>query len=181
MLPLSWSEDRVVVRAVASAHTPALHALLVECVDTVSLDPTFQEVAEREIGTLVERSVIQESQDRGFRMRSLHVGPTDGLAGYFHLTEDLPRPGEVWISMLAIRPRFRRSGVGTAAMRSLLRILSTQGFCFGLARVYLTNVPALRFWTQRGFTEVTQHRGTYVDYDQDRPCVVLRAPLDSVA
>ena len=132
MLPLSWSEDKVVVRAVESAHIPALHALFVECVDTVSLDPTFQEVAEREIGTLVERSVIQESQDRGFRMRSLHVGPTDGLAGYFHLTEDLPRPGEVWISML---------------------------------------------WTQRGFTEVTQHRGTYVDYDQDRPCVVLRAPL----
>ena len=48
--------------------------------------PTFAEVPESEIGELVEQSVADESQERGFRMRSIHVGPAEELAGYFHLT-----------------------------------------------------------------------------------------------
>lgn len=175
MLPLTWSEAQVTVRAVKPEDTPALHAMFLECIDTLSLDPTFAEVDENEVATLVEQSVAQESQDRGFRMRSLHVDPNDHLAGYFHLSEDMPRPNEVWLSMIAIRPRFRRSGVGSAAIRSLMRILADRGFRFALGRIYLANIPALRFWTELGFTKIVRHRDTYVHYEHERPCVVLQA------
>ena len=177
MLPRAWSEGQIVVRAVEVAQTPALHAAVTECVDVVALDPTFAEVPESTVGELVEQSVAEEAQERGFRMRSIHVGPAEELAGYFHLTEDVPTAGEVCLSILAIRPRFRRSGVGTAVIKSLKRVLSAQGFRFALGPVYLANVPALRFWTRLGFTEIVPRRGEYVSYEREKPCIVLRASL----
>ena len=177
MLPSTWSEGQIVVRAVEVAQTPALHAAVTECVDIVALDPTFAEVPESEVGELVEQSVADESQERGFRMRSIHVGPDEELAGYFHLMEDVPNAGDTWLSILAIRPRFRRSGVGTTLIKSLKSVLAAEGFRFALARVYLANVPALQFWTRLGFTEIVPHRGDYIGQDLGKPCIVLRASL----
>ena len=177
MTPLAWSEGQIAVRAVGEAQTPALHATFLECTDAAALDPTFAEVPESEIAELVERSAADESQERGFRMRSIHVGPAGELAGYFHLMEDVPAAGDAWLSILAIRPRFRRSGVGTAVVARLKRELSAGGFRFAPARVYLDNVPALRFWMRQGFTEVVPHRGDYVGSDLGKACIVLRASL----
>ena len=177
MLPRAWSEGQIIVRAVEVAQTPALHAAVTECVDIVGLDPTFAEVPESTVGELVEQSVADESQERGFRMRSIHVGPAEELAGYFHLMEDVPNAGDAWLSILAIRPRFRRSGVGTTLIKSLKSVLAAQGFRFALARVYLTNVPALQFWTRLEFTEIVPHRGNYIGHDLGKPCIVLRASL----
>ena len=177
MLPRTWSEGQILVRAVEVAQTPALHAVSLECVDTVALDPTFAEVPESTVGELVERSIAEEAQERGFRMMSIHVGPTEELAGYFHIMEDVPNPGDAWLSILSIRPRFRRSGVGTTLIGSLKRVLAAEGFRFALARVYLANVPALQFWTRLGFTEIVPHRGDYVGHDEGKPCIVLRASL----
>ena len=91
--------------------------------------------------------------------------------------EDVPNAGDAWLSILSIRPRFRRSGVGTTLIGNLKRVLSAEGFRFALARVYLVNVPALQFWAQLGFTEVVPHRGNYVGHDLGKPCIVLRASL----
>ena len=177
MLPSTWSEGEIVVRTVKAAQTSALHAVSLECVDTVALDPTFAEVPESEISELVEQSVADESQERGFRMRSIHVGPAEELAGYFHLMEDVPNAGDAWLSILSIRPQFRRSGVGTTLIGSLKRVLTAEGFRFALARVYLTNVPALQFWTRLGFTEIVPHRGDYIGHQLGKSCIVLRASL----
>ena len=87
MLPSTWSEGQIVVRAVEVAQTPTLHAAVTECMDIAALDPTFAKVPEGEVGELVDQSVAGESQERGFRMRSIHVGPAEELAGYFHLME----------------------------------------------------------------------------------------------
>ena len=106
MVPLAWSEGQTAVRAVEAAQTRALHAAFLECADAAALDPTFAEVPESEIAELVERSAADESQERGFRMRSILVGPAGELAGYLHLMEDVPAPGDAWLSILAIRPRF---------------------------------------------------------------------------
>ena len=177
MLPSTWSEGQIVVRAVEVAQTSALHAAILECVDIVALDPTFAEVPESEVGELVKQSVAEEAQERGFRMRSIHVGPAEELAGYFHLMEDVPCVGDAWLSILAIRPRFRRSGVGTTLIKSLKMVLAAEGFRFALARVYLANVPALQFWTRLGFTEIVPHRGDYIGHDLGKPCIVLRASV----
>ena len=128
MVPLAWSEGQIAVRAVGEAQTPALHATFLECTDAAALDPTFAEVPESEIAELVERSAADESQERGFRMRGIHVGPAGELAGYFHLMEDVPAAGDAWLSILAIRPRFRRSGVGTAVVARLKRELAAERF-----------------------------------------------------
>ena len=177
MVPLAWSEGQTAVRAVSAAQTPALHAAFLECADAAELDPSFAPVPEGEIAELVARSEADASRDRGFRMRSIHAGPAGELAGYFHLMEDVPEPGDAWLSILAIRLRFRRSGVGTAVIARLKRELAAGGFRFALARVYLANVPALRFWMRQGFTEVVPHRGDYVGADLGKPCIVLRATL----
>ena len=57
MLPSTWSEEQIVVRAVEVPQTPALHDAVTECVDIVALDPTFAEVPVSEVGELVEQSV----------------------------------------------------------------------------------------------------------------------------
>ena len=110
-------------------------------------------------------------------MRSIHVGPDGELAGYFHLMEDVPDAGDAWLSILAVRPRFRGSGVGTAVVAGLKRELASRGFRFVLGRVYLANVPALRFWMRQGFTEVVPHRGEYVGCELEKACIVLRTSL----
>ena len=149
--------------------------------DIVGLDPTFAEVPESTVGELVEQSVADESQERGFRMRSIHVGPAEELAGYFHLMEDVPNVGDAWLSILAIRPRFRRGGVGTTLIKSLKRVLAAEGFRFALARVYLANVPALQFWTRLGFTEIVPHRGELRKLRTwEKACIVLRSSLEWV-
>ena len=178
MVTLAWSDGRIAVRAVEPSQTPALHAAFLECSDAAAVDPTFAEVPESEIAELVERSITEHSQERGFRMRSIHLGPAGELAGYIHLMEDVPAPGDVWLSILAIRPRFRGSGVGTAVVAGLKRELAARGFRFALARVYLANVPALRFWMRQGFTEVVPHRGDYVGCELGNYCIVLRAALE---
>ena len=127
MLPLARSEGPIAVRAVEESQTPALHAAFLECSDAAAVDPTFAEVPESEIGELVERSIAEDSQERRFRMRSIHVGLAEELAGYFHLMEDVPDAGDAWLSILAIRPRFRRSGVGTAVVAGLKRELAVPG------------------------------------------------------
>ena len=177
-MPFVWSEGQTTVRAVAAAQTLALHAVFLECADAAALDPSFASVPEGEIAELVARSEADASQQRGFRMRSIHAGPVGELAGYFHLMEDVPAPGDAWLSILAIRPRFRQSGVGTAVIARLRRELYAGGFRCALARVYLANVPALSFWMRQGFTEVVPHRGDYVGSELGKPCIVLRAALD---
>ena len=128
MTPLAWSEGQIAVREVEAGQTPALHAAFLECADAAALDPTFAAVPESEIAELVDRSATDASRERGFRMWSIHVGPGGELAGYFHLMEDVPAPGDAWLSILAIRPRFRRSGVGTAVVTRLKRELAAEGF-----------------------------------------------------
>ena len=44
MIPLVWSEGQITFRAVKAEETPALHALFLECADTMPVDPTFAEV-----------------------------------------------------------------------------------------------------------------------------------------
>ena len=178
MVLLAWSEGQIAVRAIGEAQTPALHATFLECTDAAALDPTFAEVPESEIAELVERSAADESQERGFRMRGIHVGPAGELAGYFHLMEDVPAAGDAWLSILAIRPRFRRSGMSARqSWPASSGSWAAAGFRYALAQVYLANVPALRFWMRQGFTEVVPHRGNYVGYEREKPCIVLRASL----
>ena len=178
MVQLTWSEGQTAVRAVTAAQAPTLHAAFLECADAAVLDPSFAPVPESEIAELVARSEAEAPQERGFRMLSIHAGPAGELAGYLHLMEDVPAAGDAWLSVLAIRPRLRRSGVGTAVIARLKRELAAGGFRFALARVYLANVPALRFWMRQGFTEVVPHRGDYVGSDLGKPCIVLRASVD---
>ena len=172
-----WSDGRIAVRAVEASQTPALHAAFLECSDAAAADPTFAEVPASEIAELVQRSAAEDSQERGFRMRGIHVGTAGELAGYFHLMEDVPAAGDVWLSILAIRPQFRRSGIGTAVVAGLKRELAALGFRFALGRVYLANIPALKFWMRQGFTEVVPHRGDYVGCELGKACLVLRASL----
>ena len=178
MLPSTWSEGQIAVRAVVAAQTPALHAAVTECVDIVALDPTFTEVPESEVGELVKQSVAEEAQERGFRMRSIHVGPAEELAGYFHLHGGCAqRRGRLALdprNPAAIPAQRRRHGHSSKASRACWppRVSASP-----LARVYLANVPALQFWTRLGFTEIVPHRGDYIGQDLGKPCIVLRAPL----
>ena len=178
MVPLAWWDGETAVRAVEAAQTPALHAAFLECADAAALDPTFAEVPgerDRRVGGALgsgrfagARLPHAEHPRRSGRRAGRLLPSHGGRAG---------APGDAWLSILAIRPRFRRSGVGTAVVASLKRELADRGFRFALARVYLDNVPALQFWMRQGFTEVVPHRGDYVGSDLGKPCIVLRASL----
>jgi len=44
-------------------------------------------------------------------------------------------------------------------------------------RVYLKNIPALRFWFSLGFTHVVKHKREHVQIEGDHANIILERPL----
>jgi ribosomal protein S18 acetylase RimI-like enzyme len=45
------------------------------------------------------------------------------------------------------------------------------------ARVYLKNVPAIAFWTRRGFRKIVEHNGRFVHTENAHTNVILERSL----
>jgi ribosomal-protein-alanine N-acetyltransferase len=68
---------------------------------------------------------------------------------------------ETHLDLLAVQPRYRRRGIGTALLRWLEESALTAGVSIVRLEVRESNVSALRFYERMGYRQVRLARGYY--------------------
>ncbi|HET9950310.1 MAG TPA: GNAT family N-acetyltransferase [Candidatus Eisenbacteria bacterium] len=176
-IPEAWRTERARIASVRSVEAPELAAVFRACADVASLDPTFEPVETAEILALVEESERDRGAARGFRMQSIRLQGDDEVIGYYHLREDVPRPGVVALTIFLLRPEFRRGGYGREVAGALLgHLRADTANRAAWARVFLENRRALAFWTALGFRSIVEHKGATVhETGEGRASIILEA------
>jgi GNAT superfamily N-acetyltransferase len=175
MLPREWSSPTLRHRDAQPSDVDLVMAMLAESQDLNAMDPSFGAAPVEEIQALIERS-LQAGCDhpegqRLFQMQLVHRNSE--CVGYWHLTRVPNLEGVVGVSILLIRPAFRRCGVGAEWIQAALAQLrgSVREFW---ARAYLANPRALAFWTSQGLTQVAPFKGAHVHgADSAQPSIIL--------
>ena len=111
-------------------------------------------------------------------MQAIRLVETNDLIGYLHFREATPKPDVVALTMFFIRPEFRSRGYGREVADALIKHLSNDPrnrAAWG--RVCLKNIPALRFWTGRGFTQVVEYKGQHIHMEGEHANVILERVL----
>jgi ribosomal protein S18 acetylase RimI-like enzyme len=160
LLPFRWETVRLVIRDSQLGDVPRLHEIFTACSYVQNWDPTFQIVLQEEIAGLVSKSLHPENEGPVFRLQQLVSKENGKPVGYFHLSHDAPQPNLAWISMFVIHPDFQDQKYASEAIFGLGERLRTLGYSAIQLRVYLTNLPAVRFWVRNGFTRI-------VSYEED--------------
>lgn len=173
-LPEHWTTDRTFVKNVHAGDVETLTSLFNSNSDIAELDPTFAPTDSNEVRALIEESVSSASEGRGFRMQAIRLRDSRTLIGYFHLREAKPRLDIVGMTIFFITPEYRSSGFGREVVDGLIGQLTADTVNnFVWARVFLKNIPALRFWTARGFTRIVEHNGEHIHVDGNHASVIL--------
>ena len=163
---------------VRAAEAEVLTALFNSSSDIAELDPTFRPVEVAEVLGHILESQRSEILEKGFRMQAIRLVDTNDLIGYLHFREATPNPDVVALTMFFIRPEFRSQGFGREVVDALIKLLSDDPknrAAWG--QVWLKNIPALRFWTRRGFTQVVAHKGQHIHVEGDHANIILERVL----
>lgn len=178
MLPPSWQTDRLLVQDAAAADLGVAHACLAESEDVAGLDPAFALVPPAELEAHITRSIDgARLPTRPFQMQMLRLATSGDVVGYWHFMTVPAKPSAVGVSIMLVRPAYRRRGLGRELVAGALGR-------FGCAtreiwaRVYLANLRALEFWPRAGFTELVPHRDAYVSPPAERPSIILSRRLE---
>jgi ribosomal-protein-alanine N-acetyltransferase len=83
------------------------------------------------------------------------------LAGYCVVRQN--RPGSADLDSIAVARRFRRHGIGSALLRSVLLRLRRRGIATVGLMVRRTNAGAIAFYRRYGFSRVKTVPGYYAD------------------
>jgi [ribosomal protein S18]-alanine N-acetyltransferase len=84
-------------------------------------------------------------------------------------------PDEVHINNVAVRPRFRRRGIGLALLERVLRDGAHRGARTAILEVRAGNVAAQALYGRQGFEVVGRRRDYYADPVED--ALVMRASI----
>jgi ribosomal protein S18 acetylase RimI-like enzyme len=172
--PKRWTTERTRIDNVRIAEAEVLTALFNSSSDIAELDPTFRAVDVKEVLGHIEESQRCEMLERGFRMQAIRLVETNELIGYLHFREATPKPDVVALTMFFIRPEFRSKGYGREVADGLLKLLSDDPMNrTAWGRVWLKNIPAMRFWTRRGFTQVVEHNGQHIHVEGEHANIIL--------
>lgn len=177
MLPSRWRTPRLIVDDVTPADLQMLLQGLDETADIAALDPAFGPAPPAEVEALIARSGAAFAPGaREFQMQVLRVAETGDVAGYWHFVAVPRHVGVVGVSILLVRPAFRRRGLGQELIAGAAPLLAGVKQAIW-ARVYLGNPRAIEFWAQQGFRSLALHADTYVLTPDDRPSIILAKPL----
>lgn len=80
---------------------------------------------------------------------------------------------ECHILNIAVRPEFRRIGIGENLMRDCLDYFSERGAKYAILEVRCTNVGAIRLYEKLGFRSIGIRRGYYNDTGEDAIVMML--------
>jgi len=180
--PQHWTTGRTRIDVVRTEEAEVLTALFNSSSNIEELDPTFYTVEVMEVLCHIQESQRCETLERGFRMQAIRLAETNDLIGYFHFREATPKPDVVALTMFFIRPEYRSLGYGREVVDEMLRHLSNDPMNHAAwGEVYLKNIPALRFWTRRGFNKVVEHKGQYIHVEGEHASIFLERILQPQA
>jgi len=176
--PNQWTTERTRIDNVRATEAEVLTALFNSSSDISQLDPTFRAVDVKEVLGHIEESQRCEILERGFRMQAIRLVETNDPIGYLHFREATPKPDVVALTMFFIRPEFRSRGFGREVADALIRHLSDDPMNRAAwGQVWLKNIPALQFWTRRGFTQVVEHKGQHIHVEGEHASIILERVL----
>jgi GNAT superfamily N-acetyltransferase len=189
MLPATWTSTSLAHRDARPSDRAWVLQMLQESQDMAARDPAFGLAPQEDIEALIEQSTAAARapgpQGRGFQMqlifthRGAGTGPEDldHCVGYWHLMRVPADEQVVGVSILLIRPSFRRQGLGAQVVDAAQRHLHASARELW-ARVYLANPRALAFWAAQGLTRLAAHKGEHVHAaDGERPSIILSCTL----
>lgn len=157
-----WFTERVHIKDSKIEDVPLLTGIFNACHYVEQWDPTFYLVEAAEIKQLVEKSLSETGENKGFRLQCLEVKESDKMIGYFHLqhySPRLPQPATAFISMFVIHPEFQGKRFAQEIVAGLSEQLAGHGYMAIWLSVYLKNWAALRFWLQQGFNKIIEYDG----------------------
>jgi GNAT superfamily N-acetyltransferase len=176
--PQHWKTERTRIDVVRAAEAEVLTALFNSSSDFAESDPTFHAVHVKEVLGHIDESQRCETLERGFRVQAIRLAETNDLIGYFHFREATPKLDVVALTIIFIRLEYRSFGYGREVVDALVKHLSDDPMNHAAwGQLYLKNIPALRFWTRRGFTQVVEHNGQYVHVEGEHASVILERIL----
>ena len=159
LLPPEWETTRLIVQDSQTSDVPHLHAVFSACAYVEPWDPTFHPVPEAEIAQLVENSLSMDGEQYRFKLQCMRFRQDSQICGYFHLYYGIPQPHLAWVSMFVLHPDYQGQHIGQEVVAGLADELRRCGYQAIWLRVYLKNWPALRFWTESGFTTIIKYNG----------------------
>ncbi len=175
-LPAAWATQRLDVRDATPADAAALTDIFNACAYVEPWDPTFHPVDRAELDRVIKRS-LDGDEHANFRLQVLRALPDGAPIGYFHLFHGAPQPEVCWISMFVMQPEFQGQKLAGEVVDALAEQLAQAGYRAIWLHVYLRNWPALRFWTQHGFTTIVTYDGDKVMAEEAQARLRLERPL----
>ena len=157
-----WFTERVHIKDCRIQDVSLLTEIFNSCNYVEQWDPTFSIVDENEIKLLVEKSLSETDENKGFRLQCLEVKDSRKIIGYFHLqhySPRLPQPATAFISMFVIHPEFQGKRFAQEIVEGLAKQLADCGYIAIWLAVYLKNWVAIRFWIQQGFNKIIEYDG----------------------
>ncbi|HVZ41054.1 MAG TPA: GNAT family N-acetyltransferase [Candidatus Kapabacteria bacterium] len=180
LIDRAWATERLRVRDAQPTDVPRLTAIFNACSYAGEWDDTFTVVPESDVAALAAKS----AQARGgcssepFTLQCLCDTASDEIIGYYHLTYRRPLENQVGVSMLVLDPAHQGRGFGAEAVRGIVAGLEAlRSYRALVAKVYLKNWPAMRFWIGMGFTTVLRYLGDPVMAEGAYASILLERPL----
>jgi ribosomal-protein-alanine N-acetyltransferase len=87
--------------------------------------------------------------------------------------------GELHVNNIAVHCESRSSGLGGALLDAVIEEGRRRGATVSVLEVRMSNVPALRLYSSRGYTEVARRKNYYTDPAED--AIVMKRFLGSSA
>lgn len=172
-----WSTKRVDIRDATPEDVASLAALFNACNYVETWDPTFHQVDTLEIKKLVKRSLSTSDDHLGFRLQTLRLRKIGELCGYFHIFHGVPQPDLCWISIFVMHPDYQGQRLAQEVVNGLADQLWAAGYRAIWLEVFLRNWPALRFWTNVGFTTIIAYEGDKEMAAGKQARLILERPL----
>ena len=179
-LAAEWFTERVHIKDCKIQDVSLLTEIFNSCNYVEQWDPTFCIVDENEIKLLVEKSLSETDENKGFRLQSLEVKDSRKVIGYFHLqhySPRLPQPATAFISMFVIRPEFQGKHFAQEIVEGISKQLADCGYSAIWLAVYLKNWGAIRFWIQQGFNKIIEYDGASQFSETEQASLTLEKRL----
>lgn len=175
-----WFTEHVHIKDCRIQDVSLLTEIFNSCNYLEPFDPTFSIVDENEIKLLVEKSLSETDENKGFRLQCLEVIDSKKIIGYFHLqhySPRLPQPATAFISMFVIHPEYQGKRFAQEVVEGLSKQLADYGYIAIWLAVYLKNWPAIRFWLQQGFNKIIEYDGAKQFSETDQASLTLEKRL----
>lgn len=166
MLPKEWKTERLIIRDAIEEEIPELQKIYDECAYIGELTGYHDDQKDPMLAEFRQELLPPNGKKELHRLQPILEANTGQMIGYLISYHGFPDPDTFWIAAFAVRPAFQRQKFGKEVIDALTKRVKELG-CYssmGIG-VGVGNDPAMKFWSECGFTDVikTEDHGTHKD------------------